>query len=43
MPAVVDLVTRLLARRPHSRLNPDVVVAVGAAVLAGLIARDEGL
>jgi molecular chaperone HscC len=43
MPAVVDLVTHLLGKRPHSRLNPDEVVALGAAVQAGLIARDEGL
>jgi molecular chaperone HscC len=43
MPAMVDLVTRLLGKRPHSRLNPDEVVAVGAAVQAGLIARDESV
>lgn len=39
MPAVVDLVTHLFGKPPHCRLNPDEVVALGAAVQAGLIAR----
>src|SRR5262249_32816784 len=43
MPAVVDVVTGLLGKSPHSRLNPDEVVALGAAVQAGLIARDESV
>ncbi|MCE9544890.1 MAG: Hsp70 family protein [Planctomycetia bacterium] len=43
MPAVAERVTKLLGRIPHSRLNPDEVVAIGAAVQAGLIARHESL
>ncbi len=43
MPAVVDLVTRLFGRRPQCRLNPDEVVGRGAAVQAGLIARDASV
>jgi molecular chaperone HscC len=43
MPAVVDVVTGLLGKSPNSRLNPDEVVALGAAVQAGLIARDESV
>jgi molecular chaperone HscC len=43
MPAVVDHVTALFGKPPHRRLNPDEVVAVGAAVQAGLIARDESV
>jgi molecular chaperone HscC len=43
MPLVVDLVTRLLGKEPHSRLNPDEVVALGAAVQAGLIARAQSV
>ncbi|MCA9155944.1 MAG: Hsp70 family protein, partial [Planctomycetales bacterium] len=43
MPAVAQRVTELFAQAPHSRLNPDEVVALGAAVQAGLIGRDESL
>jgi molecular chaperone HscC len=43
MPAVIDRVTELLGTAPQRRLNPDEVVALGAAVQAGLIARDEGV
>jgi molecular chaperone HscC len=43
MPAVIDRVTELLGRSPQRRLNPDEVVALGAAVQAGLIAREEGV
>jgi molecular chaperone HscC len=43
MPAVVDLVTRLMGKPPQCRLNPDEVVALGAAVQAGLIAREESV
>ncbi len=39
MPAVIDRVAQLLGKSPHRRLNPDQVVALGAAVQAGLIAR----
>lgn len=43
MPAVIDRVTQLLGKSPHRRLNPDQVVALGAAVQAGLIARDASV
>jgi molecular chaperone HscC len=43
MPQVVERVTALLGREPRSRLNPDEVVALGAAVQAGLIARAESV
>jgi molecular chaperone HscC len=43
MPAVVELVTRLFGKPPQRRLNPDEVVAIGAAVQAGLIGRDESV
>jgi molecular chaperone HscC len=43
MPVVVDLVTHLFGKPPQRRLNPDEVVALGAAVQAGLIAREESV
>lgn len=43
MPAVIDRVTQLLGKSPHRRLNPDQVVALGAAVQAGLMARDQSV
>jgi molecular chaperone HscC len=43
MPAVAERVTQLFGRQPSCRLNPDEVVALGAAVQAGLIARDAAL
>jgi molecular chaperone HscC len=43
MPAVIESVTQIFGRSPHSRLNPDEVVALGAAVQAGLIAREQSL
>ncbi len=41
--AVIERVTGLLGQSPHSRLNPDEVVALGAAVQAGLVARHQRL
>jgi molecular chaperone HscC len=43
MGMVIDRVTELLGKPPQRRLNPDEVVALGAAVQAGLIARDESV
>jgi molecular chaperone HscC len=43
MPQVVARVTELLGKPPQCRLNPDEVVALGAAVQAGLFARSEGV
>jgi molecular chaperone DnaK len=37
MPAVVDLVKELTGEDPHKGVNPDEVVAVGAAVQAGVL------
>ncbi|QJW95806.1 Hsp70 family protein [Frigoriglobus tundricola] len=39
MPLVVKRVTELLGKEPRRRLNPDEVVALGAAVQAGLVGR----
>jgi molecular chaperone HscC len=39
MPAVVRRVAELLGKEPQQRFNPDEVVALGAAVQAGLFAR----
>jgi molecular chaperone HscC len=43
MAMVIDRVTDLMGKPPQRRLNPDEVVALGAAVQAGLIARDESV
>jgi molecular chaperone HscC len=43
MAMVIDRVTELLGKSPQRRLNPDEVVALGAAVQAGLIAREESV
>ena len=43
MPVVRNLVTKLFKRFPEHSLDPDHVVALGAAVQAGLIARDQAL
>jgi molecular chaperone DnaK len=37
MPAIVDLITELTGNDPHKGVNPDEVVAVGAAVQAGVL------
>jgi molecular chaperone HscC len=43
MPAVRRMVTRMFGRFPACELNPDEVVALGAAVQAGLKSRDAAL
>lgn len=43
MPLIRQFVTRLFGRFPQSRENPDHVVALGAAIQAGLLQRGEGL
>src|SRR5437016_3483518 len=40
MPAVVDLVRDLTGKDPHKGVNPDEVVAVGAAIQAGVLKGD---
>src|SRR5881398_230780 len=37
MPAVVDRVKELIGKEPHKGVNPDEVVAVGAAIQAGVL------
>jgi len=43
MPSVVAYVSELLGKTPHSRRNPDQVVALGAAVLAGLVENNAAV
>lgn len=43
MPAVPELVQRIFNKVPQCRYNPDEVVALGAAVQAGLIGRDRSV
>jgi molecular chaperone DnaK len=40
MPKVQEVVTQLFGREPHKGVNPDEVVAVGAAIQAGVLAGD---
>lgn len=40
MPAVQDLVSELTGKEPHKGVNPDEVVAMGAAVQAGVLKGD---
>ncbi len=43
MPLVVRRVRDLFDKEPHGRLNPDEVVALGAAVQAGLVGRNAAV
>jgi molecular chaperone DnaK len=40
MPSVVENVTELCGKEPHKGVNPDEVVAVGAAIQAGIMGGD---
>jgi molecular chaperone DnaK len=42
IPAVKELVKRILGKEPNETVNPDEVVAVGAAVQAGILSGEEG-
>ncbi len=41
MPMLVDRVRELFHKEPHSKLDPDLVVGLGASVQAGLFAQDS--
>src|SRR6266508_217073 len=43
MPAVVDLVHELTGKDPHKGVNPDEVVAVGAAIQAGVLQGESDM
>src|SRR5688500_9189231 len=40
MPAIQKLVTELFGKEPHKGVNPDEVVAIGAAIQGGVLAGD---
>ncbi len=40
MPAVIELVRSIFGKEPHKGVNPDEVVAVGAAIQAGVLQGD---
>ncbi len=40
MPRVAELVKELFGREPHKGVNPDEVVAIGAAIQGGVLAGD---
>ena len=43
IPAVVEAVEKYFSKKPNKSLNPDEVVAVGAAIQGGILAGDENL
>ncbi|MCK4461432.1 MAG: molecular chaperone DnaK, partial [candidate division Zixibacteria bacterium] len=42
MPKVIELVKEVFGRDPHKGVNPDEVVAVGAAIQGGILSGDMG-
>jgi len=40
MPAIIDAVRNLFGKEPHRGINPDEVVAIGAAIQAGILQGD---
>lgn len=43
MPKVQEVVKEIFGKEPHKGVNPDEVVAMGAAIQGGVLAGDEGL
>ena len=43
MPKVQEVVKKLFNREPHKGVNPDEVVAIGAAIQGGILSEDEGV
>ncbi len=43
MPAVKEAVSKFFAKKPNESVNPDEVVAVGAAIQGGILSGDENL
>lgn len=43
MPKVQEIVQTLFGKEPHKGVNPDEVVAIGAAIQAGVLAGDESV
>lgn len=41
IPAVWELVTARMKQEPHTEINPDETVALGAAIQAGIIAKED--
>jgi len=40
MPAIIDMVRKTFGKEPHKGVNPDEVVAIGAAIQAGVLKGD---
>ena len=40
MPAIIEMVRKIFGKEPHKGVNPDEVVAVGAAIQAGVLKGD---
>ncbi len=43
MPKVQEIVKEIFGKEPHKGVNPDEVVAIGAAIQGGILSGDEGL
>ena len=43
MPKVQEVVKQLFGKEPHKGVNPDEVVAIGAAIQGGILSGDEGV
>ena len=43
MPKVQEMVERFFEKAPHKGVNPDEVVAIGAAIQAGVLSGDDGV